>query len=423
MKRARNMTKIYFAPFATILLAGAAFAGIAAPADGWAATPAPLTVSNGPLPPELRTRLYNSPSRTPVIRGADLVGDKYFSDREQTIVGKKIGTLSDEIMALKGTVGNLTKSLTSLEDGGRMKSAEYYASVATISTQLQSGTTPGNPRLVQQLSIARNNLEQLSGNISALNDMAVNASSIASNANYLLEAVRATYSLAGAVEEDHVRLSEMEDELSATVVTIDRLLNNINDNITRTSAYMTTERDNLRTLSSAIASGDLLGKSLSNRPFSSARPASFAPQAAQQAAMQNTTHPAAPAPHATGGLMPAPANAHTPTPPPQQASAPSAPRPLVKIRFERQDVNFQQPVYMAVNEALSRYPDARFELVAVHPGRGNAAQVAIESTKARRNAENVLRSLTEMGLDLNRIDLSYMPSDNATGNEVHLYIR
>jgi len=35
----------------------------------------------------------------------------------------------------------------------------------------------------------------------------------------------------------------------------------------------------------------------------------------------------------------------------------------------------------------------------------------------------VLRSLTEMGLPMDRVDLSYSPSPEATTNEVHLYVR
>jgi hypothetical protein len=96
---------------------------------------------------------------------------------------------------------------------------------------------------------------------------------------------------------------------------------------------------------------------------------------------------------------------------------------LVKIRFDRANVAYEQPVYMAVNEALQRYPNARFELVAVHPAGVNTAEGAIESTRARRNAEKVLRSLTQMGLTMDRIDMSYMPSNEATSSEVHLYVR
>ena len=56
---------------------------------------------------------------------------------------------------------------------------------------------------------------------------------------------------------------------------IERILNNVNDGITRTSAYLTTERHNLRTLALAVTQGDLYGKSLANRPFGKATP--FAP--------------------------------------------------------------------------------------------------------------------------------------------------
>lgn len=106
-----------------------------------------------------------------------------------------------------------------------------------------------------------------------------------------------------------------------------------------------------------------------------------------------------------------------------QMSALPAPRPLAKIRFDQPDVAYEQPIYAAVNEALQRYPNARFDLVAVHPTNGNAAKVAIESTKARRNAEKVLRTLTEMGLPLDRIDLSYDQSPEISSNEVRLFVK
>lgn len=86
-------------------------------------------------------------------------------------------------------------------------------------------------------------------------------------------------------------------------------------------------------------------------------------------------------------------------------------------------MNYEQPLYLAVSEALDRYPQARFELVAIHPTKGNAAQVAIETTRAKRNAEKVLRSLTQMGLPSDQVDLSYAPSSDAKTSEVHLYIR
>ncbi|MBI2235000.1 MAG: hypothetical protein HYU57_08495, partial [Micavibrio aeruginosavorus] len=268
--------------------------------------------------------------------------------------------------------------------------------VATISTQLQSGTTPGNPRLLKRLSVARNSLEQLATNVAGFNDLAIAVSNAASMAGFLLESVRATYSLSGAVEEDHARLAQIEDSINNNIVVIERMQNSVNDDITRTVSYLGTERSNLRTLSLAITTGDLMGKSLSNRPFSSAQPASFT---------------------ADGGLAPVDSGA-------AMGAVPApAPRPLVKIRFDKPNVSYEQPVYMAVNEAMQRYPSARFELVAVHPTGVNSAEGAIESTRARRNAEKVLRTLTQMGVGMDRIDLSYMPSSEALTSEVHLYVR
>jgi hypothetical protein len=319
-----------------------------------------------------------------------VLGNDYY-DGGETIVGRKVDSLRNEFFSLQGSVGNLAERLNVLQGQGQAQSAEYYANVATISTQLQSGTTPGNPRLIKRLSVARNSLESLAANVSGLNDLAVEISNAASMSGFLLESVRATYSLSGAVEEDHARLAQLEDTVNNNVVAIERLQNLVNDDITRTVSYLSTERNNLRTLSLAITTGDLFGKSLASRPFSGAQPANFA---------------------ADGGMGS-----------PMAMAPVGAPRPLVKIRFDKPNVAYEQPVYMAVNEALQRYPNARFELVAVHPTGGNSAESTIESTRARRNAEKVLRSLTQMGLTMDRIDLSYMPSPEAGSSEVHLFIR
>jgi hypothetical protein len=159
-----------------------------------------------------------------------------------------------------------------------------------------------------------------------------------------------------------------------------------------------------------------MGKSLSNRPFSRAPLAGIPPVPASGF----MADPAAAYAGAPTDAVPMP-----PAPPviPPMAGIPGGPRPLVKIRFDRANVAYEQPVYMAVNEALTRFPGAQFELIAVHPNAGNTAEVAIESTRARRNAERVLRSLTEMGLPIDRVDLSYSPSAEATASEVHLYVR
>ncbi|HTK85675.1 MAG TPA: hypothetical protein VL625_11390 [Patescibacteria group bacterium] len=389
-----------------IILLGAVFSLLPAPVHAaWhkASQPA-LVVTNEPLPSNVQRNIYSQPSKAPETTAAQVEAGSWDNGVE-TAVGHKVDDLRNQLFALQGRIAGVADRLAMQESMDQKDAADYYAAIATINTQLQSGTTPGNPRLVRKLDEARGDLERLSGTIAVLNGLAMDVSSISSSNNYLLESVRAAFSLSGAVEEDHVRLAQLEDAVSGTSVIIERMLNNVNDDVRRTTTYVNGERQNLATLALAVQTGDLFGKSLSNHPFSSATLASFSPQASAAPTYSKST---------------------TQTSSSSSASAPAstaAARPLVKIRFDRPDVAYEQPVYNAVSEALKRYPNARFELVAVHPSNGNAAELAIESTRARRDAEKVLRSLTQMGLSLDRIDLSYMPSTDATSDEVHLYVR
>lgn len=384
-------------PNALLLATAVVFIGFPAAAQTAAqdvspavAKPAPPTSStSSSIPQSIKKNVYSKPIQIGDITPSDVSGEAYYKDTE-TLVTRKVRELNGELLNLQGDVNSLAGSLSGLERENERRAAEYYAAVATINTQLQAGTTPGNPRLMQKLSTAESNLDNLTEMVARLNQVAVDASELASESSFLLESTRSAYTLSGAVEEDHVRLAELEDAISATIVIIERILNNVNDDISRVSGYLSSERQNLRTLSLAVTNGDLYGKSLSNRPFNSAQPF-----ASENGAITPVV--------ATSGL--------------------GGPRPLVKIRFDRPDVAYEEPVYMAVNEALERYPNARFDLVAIHPTSGNAAEVAIESTRARRNAERVLRTLTQMGMPLERIDLSYSQSGEAATNEVHIYVR
>ena len=351
-----------------------------------------LVITNKPMPGSEITPFYNRPTKAPEVSPRQLTGDSYFQPTE-TIVARKIDELRGDLFSLQSNVTRLSEQLQSLEERNQSDSAAYFANTATISTQLQSGTTPGNPRLVQRLTDAQQNLDGLASNVAELNTLAVQVANSASVSSFLLEASRSTYGLSGAVEEDHARLSQLEDQINNTIVTIDRLLNAVNDNITRTAAYLSSERSNLRTLALAISNGDLYGRSLANRPFSSVPQSTVA--------------------QASGFGSPTPLT----------APRPETPRPLAKIKFDRANVDYQQPVFVAVSEAMERYPQARFELIAVHPTTGNAAQMAIESTRARRNAEKVLRTLTQMGLPAEKVDLSYNADAGVQSNEVHIFIR
>jgi hypothetical protein len=98
-------------------------------------------------------------------------------------------------------------------------------------------------------------------------------------------------------------------------------------------------------------------------------------------------------------------------------------RPLVTIRFYRLNVPYEEALYIAVSRALERRPDVVFDLVAVAPQLDDPSQIALHSQASKRNAEDVFRSLTSMGVPAERVSLSATTNATAQSNEVRIYVR
>jgi len=305
-----------------------------------------------------------------------------------TFVGQNVSQMRNELGSLRGEIGTRNNLLQQIRGATTQNAQRYHGVVAAINSRLQLGTTPGNPVLVSQWNAAQAELDRIGADIAAMNSLANGVASSSALASFLLEKARAAYSLQGAIDEDHRQLAILEDETNRTVVLIDRLLNELSEDISRQTAYVGNERHNLTTLSLAIKNGEAYGQSLTNRAYFAASPlAGSAP--------------------AGGG----------------NASAGGNQRPLVVIRFDRPDVPYQQALYNAVSKAIERRPQAAFALVAVAPANGAPAEVALNTSKAKKNADQVLRTLTEMGLPAGRVSLSATTSADASTNEVHIYLR
>ncbi len=203
----------------------------------------------------------------------------------------------------------------------------------------------------------------------------------ASLSSYLLETARATYGISGAVDEDHRQLAVLEDETNRTVVLIDRLLTELTQDIVRQSNYLAAERSNIQVLALAVNSGEPYGTSLANRTYTL----------------------------------------------PMQYAAPgtglATGRPLVVIRFDSENVDYESALFSAVSAALDRRPNAAFDVVAVAPAAGNQAQIAVNANESRRHADAVLRSLASMGLPADRVSVSSVTSPGAQVSEVHVFVR
>ncbi|MEE8332980.1 MAG: hypothetical protein V3R85_03960 [Alphaproteobacteria bacterium] len=304
-----------------------------------------------------------------------------------TFVGQKVVMLRTELQRMRNQVREHNSGLQQIRRETAGHSQAYHSTIAAINARLQVGTTPGNPFLVNQWNVAQNALSQIDGDVARMNGLANGVAGTSTMSSYLLETTRAAYGVSGAVEEDHRQLAILEDEVNRTVVLIDRLLNELSEDINRQTTYVSNERGNLTAMALAIKNGEMLGRSLGSYG-ASATIASAAPMA---------------------NRMP--------------ATGPTGRRPLVVIRFDRPNVAYQQALYTAVNRALQRRPQAGFDLVAVSPLQGSPAGATVSANKAKRSAESVLRALSEMGLPLERVRLSATQSAEAQSNEVHLYVR
>ena len=300
-----------------------------------------------------------------------------------THVGQKIQDLRGDLSRLQSRMSDHNSQLQTMRASARQSANAYHSLLGDINSRLQLGTTPGNPELVAEWNQSQVELNKVGESISVLNSLSNEAASTSALAAFLLESTRATFELRGAVEEDHRQLAILEDEVNKTVVVIDRLLNELSEDVTRAQNYFSAERSNLTAMQVAIDNGEYIGGSLASRAYG------------------------------------------TPTPPPPggAASLVGQRQPLVVIRFGDPNVEYEQALFSVVSRALERKPNAGFDLVAIAPNAGTPAQVSLATSRSRRNAESVLRSLTSMGLPADRITLSATSSAMAQVNEVHVYVR
>jgi hypothetical protein len=302
-----------------------------------------------------------------------------------TFVGEKVVELRGELQGLQGAISQHNQILQEVRAKIVGDSQRYHNTVAAMNARLQVGTTPGNPILVQQFNNAQADLDHVESDIVIMNQLAQAVTTDSTMSAFLAESAHAAFDVSGAVDEDHRQLAILEDEVNRTVVLIERLLKEVSSDVRRQTAYVSTERSNLNLLSAGIKSGEIYGISLVN-------------QAMASAASGNSNMAGLPV-DTTGR------------------------RPLVVIRFDRNNVPYEQALYNAVSKVLEQRPSAVFDLVAVAPSTGDEATIALNSSKSRRHAENVLRSLVDMGLPPSRIAISGKTADNATVNEVRLYLR
>jgi hypothetical protein len=349
-----------------------------------------------------------------------------FGPSSGTVVGNRASALRDEALRLRSSVNLNSNEFAILRTSGAAGAVQYHSTVAAITARLQNGTTKGNPILLRQWEEADASLGEVTTSLNKLNSLQVSVDADASVASYLLDSVQAAFDLSGAVDEDHDQLKLLHDEVSRLVVQLDYLRNQTTADIQRQSSYLTTERANLQALAFAISRGELLGNSIANRPVivqpspvATLPNTSFAPQAAPVSPVSQSS--IGPDPMSPREFMRE--NGTLATRSSNVGMAPSVGRLLVLIRYNQPNVDYQQQLSQAVGTAVERRPNAEFSVVAVSPANGDPADLAQAEQTAKANADEVKRSLIQMGLSPSRITMASTQAQTAQTPEVHVYIR
>ena len=133
-------------------------------------------------------------------------GNPAVSQTGTQTVKQRIVQLRADQQALAGGISRQQELLASTRSQIASDTSSYSSHVNAVTSRLQAGTTPGNPELVAQWNDAQAKLDAITLAVGTLNSLASQVTTQASVAGYLVDNVRATYSVGGAVEEDHRQL-------------------------------------------------------------------------------------------------------------------------------------------------------------------------------------------------------------------------
>lgn len=103
-------------------------------------------------------------------------------------------------------------------------------------------------------------------------------------------------------------------------------------------------------------------------------------------------------------------------------------KPLVTLKFEAkekdfQDVYYQLPLENAVRYALVTAPGSFFDIVSVIPTSGDYQTDHERSVAAFHHIEDVMETMREMGVPRARMQANYTSSSEIDYNEVRVFVR
>ncbi|MBF96142.1 MAG: hypothetical protein CFH34_00340 [Alphaproteobacteria bacterium MarineAlpha9_Bin4] len=303
----------------------------------------------------------------------------------QTYVGDRVSEMREEFSILDNEIKENENLFNLLKSNGIASAEVYHSTVAAIAARLQIGTTPGNPVLLNQYERALTELAEVGSQGQQLVELGNQISLLSARVSYLKDQTRSAKRLRGAVDEDHRKLSVLQDDIKRKGVDLTRLLENLNETIRRRDIYLAAERRRLTQLASAISIGESYGNGLG--PLNSI-PASNDDESSEREKRSDT--------NLSGN-------------------------PIAVIRIQGESNKFSQGLYGAVSAALERAPNATFTLVAVSSTAGNSSEKAARAAIAREKAGKIISSLVSMGMPADRLSVTELALASIEDTEVRVY--
>ncbi|MCR5506891.1 MAG: hypothetical protein K6F04_03525 [bacterium] len=339
-----------------------------------------------------------------------------------TFIKNKIANFGSEQAELKKLVDGRKDALQVMRNETNTAVSDYRSAVAQINSKLQLGTTPGNPELMDEWKEARAKLEKINNIAFDIKRLVADVESDQSMVDYMVGSIQASYKIRGATEDEHKQLKSLEEEAKQIGSNISIFARQLNAEAERQQAYVENEKYNLNDVALNIKNGKLYGMGGSSTDFFANGGSMFSSDDAYNAFMEENEQEygyasrRAPAPRRQP-MVKEDRNVMVPMRAPvsvvEKVSAPVAVRPIAVVKFDKTNVEFEEPLYQALSRSLERNPSATFEVVGVAPQGKPSANV-------KKDVKAVMNALTEMGLPASRVAIT-MKTENVDFDEVRVF--
>ena len=298
--------------------------------------------------------------------------------------GHRIDQITSDLQDLSEKHQLRVKEIDALQKIAANQLGAYYPIIGVMKSKLQSGTVPQDKELLKQWEDAKHHLDNLNETVIRMDALSKNMASAASVNSFLVEAIRAASTSPATSQKDLDVLAKLEKDAIALLTDSNQNLSKLNNAVVQNNATINTEQGEMTRLNIAIKNGWLYRPSLTNRILG-----------ATTASRDNEGDP----------------------------FSPERKNPLIVIRFEEnRKTDYLRPLQAAIHETLRTKPESNFDVIAVSTDDGAPNDMMHQAELAKNRAEEVVQTITNMGLPAERVTLSATRAA-VKGSEVHIFIK